>query len=156
MQGSVEQFLSQVARRGSWVGGGSVAAFSAALSAALLEKLVHHPGTTRRLQAIRRDCLRLVEHDADSFAKVIRATQAGNPTAFRRSLTRAIEIPRRVRAHALALDAICRTATRSVNARFHSDLRCAGALARAAVTASTAFINTNEAWLRASGRHART
>lgn len=147
MQGSVEQFLNQVARRGSWLGGGSVAAFSAALSAALLEKLVHQPSVTRQLHRIRRECLRLVQEDADTFARVIQATRTSDRQAFRRSLQAAIGVPCRVFAHAQTLQAVCRRATRSVNARFHSDLRCAGALAEAAGTASRAFIETNLAWL---------
>ncbi|MBI4342581.1 MAG: cyclodeaminase/cyclohydrolase family protein [Candidatus Omnitrophica bacterium] len=147
MQGSVEQFLNQVARRGSWIGGGSVAALSAALSAALLEKLVHQPAAVRRLYRIRRDCLSLVQQDADTFARVIRATRTKDRQAFRRSLKTAIEVPCRVFAHAQALHAACRRATRSINARFHSDLQCAGALADAAGAASCAFIETNLAWL---------
>ena len=71
LYGSLEQFLEQVARRGSWVGGGSVAALSAALAAAVLEKLVVQPSAGRRLKTIRRQCLALVSQDAERFAKAI-------------------------------------------------------------------------------------
>ena len=147
MHGSVEQFLNQVARQGSWVGGGSVAAFSAALSAALLEKLIRTPATARRLHRIRRECLQLVQQDADSFARVIRATRTTNRQAFARSLKAAIDIPRRVHAYAKTLDTASRRARRWINPRFHSDLRCAEALASAAAQAAVAFIDTNLAWL---------
>ena len=155
MQGSVEQFLNQVARRCSWIGGGSVAAFSAALSAALLEKLVHRPATIRRLHEIRRECLQLVQQDADSFARVILATRSRNPAVFRRSLKQAIAIPRRVVRHATTLQRISQTAARAVPSKFHSDLRCAEGLAGAAAQAGRAFIRTNEAWLRTASRHGR-
>ena len=147
LQGSVEGFLNQVARRGSWIGGGSVAALSAALSAALLEKLVHQPALVRRLRRIRRECLALVQRDASAFARVIQATRVRDRRAFQRALKAAIEIPVRIFEHARTVHAACREAQRAVSSRFHSDLRCARALAAAAEEASRGFISTNLAWL---------
>ena len=147
MQGSLEGFLDQVSRRGSWLGGDSVAALSAALSAALLEKLVHQPSSARRLRRIRRECLALVQRDANAFARVIQATRAQNRPAFRRRLKAAIEIPVHVVEYARALQAACRSARRAVKPQFHSDLQCVRALAAAAEEASRAFITTNLAWL---------
>jgi len=145
---SIEQFLGQVARQGSWVGGGSVAAFSAALSAALLEKLVHHSSTARRLRAIRADCLRLMDRDATTFAKVIQATRASHRGNFRRSLKAAIEVPTRVAEQAGAVRAGCKAAERLVHPKFRSDLRCARALADAAEEGAQALIATNLSWLK--------
>ncbi|MBI2104758.1 MAG: cyclodeaminase/cyclohydrolase family protein [Candidatus Omnitrophica bacterium] len=147
MQGSIEQFLAQVARRGSWVGGGSVAAFSAALSAALLEKLVHDPAAARRLGAVRRECLALLDRDAEAFARVIRTTRRKDRRAFRAALQAATEVPCRVFEHAQRVQAACRAAQQAVKPRFQSDLRCAMAVAIAAGESARTLIHTNLAWL---------
>ena len=147
MPGSLEQFLDQVARRGSWMGGGSVAALSAALAAALLEKLVHDPGTARRLRRIRQECVRLIRRDAETFARVILATQRKQRQAFARALKAATEVPCRVFEHAQAVQTICRAVQRSVKPRFQSDLRCAMAVALAAAESARTLIFTNVAWL---------
>lgn len=147
MQDSIEQFLDQVARRGSWVGGGSVAAFSAALAAALLEKLVHDPRAARRLGAVRRDCLRWLAQDATAFARVIQTTRRKDRRAFRTALQAATEVPCRVFEHAQRVQAACRTAQRAVKPRFQSDLRCAMAVAMAAGESARTLVHTNLAWL---------
>jgi len=139
--------LEQVARRGSWMGGGSAAAFSAALAAALLEKLMPNPRRARRLRGVRRDCLRLMRRDADAFARVIQMTRQQSPGAFRRSLKTAIEVPALVCEHAQTIQATCRAAQRSVGPRFQSDLRCAMAIALAAGEAARTLVETNLAWL---------
>lgn len=145
--GSIEQFLEQVARRGSWFGGGSVAALSAALAAALLEKLVFHAPTARRIQRIRRSCIGLVQRDAVTFSRVIQAIRAGDRQAFRRALTSATEVPCQVFEHAQMIRAVCRAAQRSIERRFQSDLRCVTAVALAASESARALIDTNLAWL---------
>ena len=147
MQGSLEQFLEDVAQRGSWVGGGSVAALSAALSAALLEKLVYRPQVARRLRRMRRACVVLMERDAEMFAHVIQATRAHQRQAFTRALKTATEVPCRVFEHAQAIQSTCRAAQRSVNPRLQSDLRCAMALAMAASESARTLIQTNLTWL---------
>ena len=144
---SLEQFLEQVARRGSWVGGGSVAACGAALSAALLEKLVVTPSLARQLRAVRQDCLQLIHRDAQTFARVIQATRTKNRHAFVRALKQATEVPARVVEHAHAIQTAARVAKRSINVRFQSDLRCAMAFAIAAGTSAEALIDTNLSWL---------
>lgn len=148
MRSSLEQFLEQVAQRGSWLGGGSVAAVSAALAAALLEKLVMQPDAARRLRRRRRECLELVERDAEMFARVIEATRRHNREAFRRALKRATEVPWKVFDHAQAIQAECRAAQRVVRPKFQSDLRCAMALALASSESARTLINTNLAWLK--------
>ena len=144
---SLEQFLDQVARRGSWFGGGSVAAVCAALAAALLEKLVHQASTARRLRQIRRQCMELARRDAEAFARVIQATRHKHQAAFRRTLKAATEIPCRVFEHATAVQSACRAAQRAVKPQFQSDLRCAMAVAMAAGESARALVLTNLAWL---------
>ncbi len=149
MRASIEQFLEHVARRGSWVGGGSVAALSAALSAALLEKLVPAVPLQRRLRAIRHDALRLIDRDAVLFARVIQATRAGgHRRQFVRALQSATDVPCRVAEHAGAVAAACRRARRDVRPKFQPDLHTAEALAAAAETSARALIATNLAWLK--------
>lgn len=147
MQGSLEQFLEQVARRGSWIGGGSVAALSAALAAALLEKLFARPREAQALREIRRRCLPLIRLDAERFARVIQATRGGNRRAFRLALKSATDVPSQVFEHAQAIQAACRRAQRSVKPQFQSDLRCAMAVALAAGESARTLILTNLAWL---------
>ncbi len=144
---SLEQFLEHIARRGSWFGGGSVAALSAALAAALLEKLIHDAGTARRLRRVRQECLTLIHRDADAFARVIQTTRRDERVAFRRSLKAATEIPCRVFEHAEGLQAVCRAAQRAVKPQFQSDLRCAMAVAMAAAESARALVLTNLTWL---------
>ena len=148
MQESVEQFLEHVARRGSWVGGGSVAALGAALAAALLEKLVVDARTVKTLRRLRREGLELVRRDAEAFARVIQATRTGRRTAVRQALKAATEIPCRVVEVARIVQAACRSARRSIKPQFQSDLVCAQAMAEAAERAGQALIRTNLAWLK--------
>ncbi len=145
---SLDEFLEQVARRGSWVGGGSVAALSAALSAALLEKLVTRPAVSRKLRRVRTACIALIDHDADTFSRVIQATRHKNQAGFRQALKRATDVPRQVFESAALVQAACHAARRTINPRFQSDLRCAEALASASCVAARALIHTNLVWLK--------
>lgn len=147
MHESVEEFLEQVARRGSWVGGGSVAALSAALSAALLEKLVVDQKMARRLRHLWQECLALIDRDAHTFARVIHATRANHRRAFAQSLQAATEVPCRVFECAQIVAVLARAAQKTIKPKFQSDLRCAFALAQASSAAAQALIQTNLAWL---------
>ena len=147
MRLAVEQFLEQVAKRGSWVGGGSVAAFTAALAAALLEKLVVKPQLVVQLKRIRRHCLWLLKQDARTFSSVIAATRANNRRGFVQALKAATEVPAQVFEHAQTIQAACRRTQRVVKPRFQSDLRCAMAVALAAAESARTLIHTNLAWL---------
>ena len=140
-----------MAKKGSWFGGGSVAALAAALAAALLEKLVTRSAQVRPLRRIRRACVTLVEQDARAFARVVSATRSKQPGVFHKSLKRAIDIPCQVFAHAQAIQAACRRAQRVVKPRFQSDLRCAMALALAAAESARTLIQTNLTWLNDPG-----
>ena|GEM_PF-2357154 len=148
MRRSLNDFLEQVARRGSWVGGGGVAALSAALSAALLEKLVTRPALGQKLRRLRGICLALIDADADTFSRVIQAMRRNDQPGFRRALKRATDVPCQVFESAAAVQAACRAARRAINPRFQSDLRCAEALAGASCVAARALIHTNLVWLK--------
>ena len=144
---SLDRFASHIARRGSWFGGGSVAALCAALAAALLEKIVVQAAPARRLGKIRRQCLGLIQQDADAFARVIKITQRKDRSAFRTALKTAIDIPCRVFEHAERIQAACRAAQRTVKPQYQSDLRCALAVALAAAESARTLMHTNLAWL---------
>lgn len=148
MQGSVQQFLEQVARRGSWLGGGSAAALAAALSAALLEKLVVRQDAARRLRAVRRECGALIDRDAVTFSRAIAATRTGQRAGFAQALKTATEVPYRVFANAHTVGAIGRAEQRAIKRQFQSDVRCAIALADAAATSARTLVDTNLAWLK--------
>lgn len=155
MSESIEQFLDEAARRGSWIGGGSLAALSAALSAALLEKLTPAPQAARRLRRIRRTCTALIRRDAETFAKAINATRAKSPRAFHRLLRQATEVQVQVFVSARTIEAACRRASRFITPRLQSDLRCALAFAAAAKASASALIRTNLAWLNHPATAAR-
>jgi len=146
---SLEEFVAQVAQRGSWFGGGSAAASTAAVAAALLEKLLVQPARLRQLRRIRRECLRLVDRDATAFAGVIQALRSGGRERFRRALGAATAVQVTVLAHAQQVQAMSQQARRVVSPKFQSDLRCAQALAKAAADSAKTLIQTNRAWLRA-------
>lgn len=155
MSESIEQFLDEAARRGSWIGGGSLAALSAAQAAALLEKLTTVPQTARRLRRIRRTCVGLIRRDAETFAKAIGATRAKTPRTFQRSLKAATEVQVQVFINSQAIARGCRRAGRTIAPRLQSDLRCALAFAAAARQSATVLIRTNLAWLNEPAHAAR-
>ena len=139
--------MEHTATRGTWYGGGSASAFTCALAAALLQKLVTRAALSRQLQAIRRRALALVEEDAESFAAVIR-TMARRPAGFRAALRRATEVPAAVYAASQRIQVIAKTAQRDVRSKYQVDLRCAVSLARASAESSLGLIKTNLAWLK--------
>ena len=124
-----------------------MAALSAALAAALLEKLVYRPSLARRLRTIRRACLALIQRDAATFSRVIHATRANNRQAFVRALKTATDVPCRVFEYAQLVQAMCRAVQRSVSPKLQSDLRCAMAVSIAAAESARTLILTNLAWL---------
>lgn len=124
-----------------------MAALGAALSAALLEKLLVDARHAPSLRRIRRECVALIERDAKTFARVIGASRSGRRGAFVRALQQAIDIPCRVFEHAARLQLACRKAQRSVPPAFQSDLRCAVALALAAGESARTLVATNLNWL---------
>lgn len=144
---SVEQLLEHTAARGSWYGGGSAAALSCALAAALMEKLASQPEAARLARAIRQRCTRLVHEDARVFAKAVQAMSSHDPRRVRRAMNAAIAVPQEVCASAQRLRRVSRQIGKTLRPNFRVDLRCADALARAAETSARALVLTNQAWL---------
>ena len=147
---SINELLEEIARRGSWYGGGSVAALGAAVSAALLEKLVGEKVAGRRLRRIRRYATRVIEEDAKAFARVIAATRSPNRRRFRSALNAATCAQETVLRAAGEVQRAGRAARRAIKPRFQSDLRCAMALANASAESAKGFIKTNLTWLNDS------
>lgn len=137
-----------MARRGSLTGGGSVVALGAALSAALLEKLITRPALSARVRRIRASCLALADQDVVVFSRVIQATRHQDRRQFAAALKKATDVPFAVFQHSRRLRAAVAQVRRAINPKFHSDLRCALALADAAGTGARVLILTNLAWLR--------
>lgn len=142
----MEQFLARTAAKGSWYGGGSAAALGCAVSAALLEKLASRAASIRRARRIRTRCLRLIDDDAATFARVIRASRRSR-AAWARALKSAIGVPAEVLRHAAALLRLSRALRREIHPRYRVDLDCAVLLARASGQAARALVATNLAWL---------
>ena len=151
---SINKLLEEVARRGSWFGGGSVAALGAAASAALLEKLVHDPRASRRLHQIRTRTIRIIDQDATAFSRVIDATRFPNTRRFRTLLKAATTLQEEVWHAAHEVQRLGRAARRAIKPQLTSDLRCAIALAQAAAQSAEVLITTNLTWLN-EPTHAR-
>lgn len=149
----VERFLAQTAAKGSWYGGGSAAALGCALSAALLEKLANRAASVSAARRIRTRCTRLIDADALTFARVIRASRRSRP-AWARALKAAIGVPADVARHAAALLGLARALRRDIHPRYRVDLDCAVFLAKASGQAARALVATNLAWLN-DPAHAR-
>ena len=125
-----------------------MAALAAALAAALLEKLVVRPAAARRLRAVRRECVALIDRDAATFSRAIAATRSGQRARFAQALKTATEVPYRVFANARIVRAMGRSEQRTIKRRLQSDVRCALALADAAATSARTLVHTNLAWLK--------
>ena len=145
---SLEQFLEQTATRGTWYGGGSAAALSCALSAALMEKLASRPQTIRTARTIRRRCTRLVHEDARVFAKAVYAMSSHDRRRVQGAMKAAIAVPQEISTSAQRLRRISRQVGNALRPHFRVDLRCADALAQAADESARALVLTNLAWLK--------
>jgi formiminotetrahydrofolate cyclodeaminase len=116
------------------------------LSAALLEKLATRAASIRSARRIRTRCTRLIDTDAVTFARVIRASRQSRQ-AWARALKAAIEVPAGVARHAAALLGVARALRRDISPRYRVDLDCAVLLAKASGQAARALVETNLAWL---------
>ena len=155
----MKQLLEQTADRRSSYGGGSAAALSCALAAALVEKLASQPSRARGGQAgrtgsaatarsLRACCARLIEADAKAFARVVRAGARQDRNTLRRALTVATDIPCQVGECAQQVLSIARRIRARVSPRYRVDLRCAEALAAAAKQSAQALAAANRVWMR--------
>ena len=147
LNSSVRTFLDQTATQGTWYGGGSAAAFTCALSAALLEKLARSPASRKTLHVIRTRCVRLIEADAASFARVVRAQSRHDARSMTKALKAAIDVPLQVCRDASRIRKIAIEIRPSIRRHYDVDLRCAVELAQAAGKAAQALVATNLTWL---------
>ena len=145
---AVRQLLEQTADRRSSYGGGSAAALSCALAAALVEKLAGRTGSAMTARRLRACCTRLIEADAKAFAAVVRASARQDRSAIRRALTVATDIPSQVGECAQQVLSIARRIRARVSPRYRVDLDCAQALARAAKQSAQALVAANRAWAK--------
>ena len=155
MGNSLEWFLDETAKRGSWYGGGSAAALTCALAASLLEKLANQQTLTRAMRTIRTRCATLTHQDAKTFARVIRATARGDRLATQRALKAAIDIPRQVYVNSQQLLKFSYRIKQTLHPKYQVDLRCAQALAKASGQAARALVMTNLSWLGDGAYRAR-
>ena len=143
----MDAFLKALATPGSRIGGGSVAALSAAASAALLEKLVSGSQQGRRLSAVRRECSQLIFRDAEVFSGVVDALRKKDRAGFAAALKRSNAVQWRVFQHAAHLERACEATKDRINPAYRSDLICAYAAAKASALAAEALILANASWL---------
>ena len=149
---SIQQLLEQTADRHGAYGGGSAAALSCALAAALVEKLSGRKpaaGIARRLRVC---CTKLIDADAKAFAKVVRATAKGDKMALRRALKTATDIPCQIEECSKQVLEVAQRIKLYVSPRYRVDLRCAETLARAAQQSSRALVAANRAWAKSFAR----
>ncbi|MBI2885443.1 MAG: cyclodeaminase/cyclohydrolase family protein [Candidatus Omnitrophica bacterium] len=139
--------LDQIARRGSWYGGGSAVAFGCALAAALLEKLTSDSRRRAAIRRLRSRCLQLAARDADAFARVVRAQASRPSSAFRRALKDATRVPLEICETAQAVLKAASLARRTLSTAYQVDVECVEALARAAQQGARALALTNARWL---------
>ena len=99
------------------------------------------------IRAIRAQTLKLVDEDARTFACVIKAMYQQDKAATRKALKQAIEVPLRVHQSAHQIVQAAERAKKDIPKRYHSDLTCVIALAKASREAALAFVETNLAWL---------
>lgn len=145
---TVARLLKQTATRHSSYGGGSAAALSCALAAALVEKLAGRTTAAPTARRLRARCTRLIDADAEAFARVIRASAREDQAAVRRALKTATDIPCQVGECAQQVLAVARRIKARVSLRYRVDLRCADALARAAKQSACALVDANRAWTK--------
>lgn len=145
---SVQQLLERTADRRSSYGGGSAAALSCALAAALVEKLAGRTGSAATARKLRACCTRLIEADAKAFAAVVRAGARQDRSALRRALRVATDVPCQVGECAQQVLSIARRIRARVSPRYRVDLCCAEALARAAKQSAQALVAANCAWTK--------
>lgn len=152
---SVRQLLSLTASPLPAPGGGSSAALSGALAAALVEKIAQkatarnrraRPITTKA-RTLRLRLMRAVQEDARWYWRVILAFRRRDRRAALRALVRATAVPEQVITDARGVIRLIRR-LRPLSAKvWHSDLQCAWLLAEATQGAGLALIIANRRFM---------
>ena len=131
--------LEAVAAPRSPLGGGAVAAMTAALAAALVERCataMPEAGEVRaRVAALREELLAIADDDAAVLASLIRGTAPAMSAS---------DPPRRLREAALEVAEVARRLERDGVPRLRGEAACAALLADAAVRAAAAIVAINE------------
>jgi formiminotetrahydrofolate cyclodeaminase len=149
---SIQQLLEQTADRHGSYGGGSAAALSCALSAALVEKLAGRKPASGIARRLRLCCTKLIDADAKVFGQFIRAKNRGDQVATRRALRAATDIPSQVEECSKQVLAVARRIRTHVSPRHRVDLRCAEEIAKAAQQSARALVAANRAWSKQFAR----
>jgi methenyltetrahydrofolate cyclohydrolase len=137
--GTVRELLEAVAAPRSPLGGGSVAAITAALAAALVERCAAAaPGAgdaRERAAALREELLAIAGEDAAVLASLIRGE---------RPVPAASDPPRRLGVAAAEVAEVARRLERDGAPRLRGEAGCAALLADTAVRAAATIVELNE------------
>jgi formiminotetrahydrofolate cyclodeaminase len=155
---TVEEFLNDVGSNKPTPGGGSAAAVTAALAAALTEMACNltigkkaYLGVEKqmklvagRMQEIRRELLDLADADSDAFEKVMEAIKSEDKAKIKAALYWAIEIPQKVVDLATQVQKMAVGVAKVGNRNTYSDAMSAEHLANAAIEAAQENIEINK------------
>lgn len=147
---TIESFLMALGATEPVPGGGTTAALSGALAAALVRKvaaLAQKRGrlgqeTVERADSFVRKFLELGRADAEAYAAVVEAQRSGGE-ALSRALTRAAEVPLEIAQKSLALMDLAERLLTVCPRSARSDLACAARLAWAACLAALYTVDAN-------------
>ncbi|MCS7240942.1 MAG: cyclodeaminase/cyclohydrolase family protein [Candidatus Bipolaricaulota bacterium] len=147
---TIEAFLAALGSTEPVPGGGTAAALSAALAAALLQKvaaLAQKRGravgeAAQRAETLVKKFLDLGQADAEAYAAVVEAQKSGEE-ALAKALTRAAGVPLEVAQKALVLMDLAERLLPLSPKTVHSDLACAARLAWAACLSALYTVDAN-------------
>jgi len=154
---TIKEFLEEVASVHPTPGGGSVAALSGAMAAALTEMVCNlsigkknYLEVERRMEIIARhmrearlDLLDLADADSDAFEKVMEAYKTKDKTKIKAALYWAIEIPEKVVDLATEIQTAAIEVAKTGNKNAYSDAMSAEHLANAAIESAQENIVIN-------------
>jgi len=146
----VREFLDAVAGRTPTPGGGSVAAVTAAVAAALTAMVARYSDAPAdEVDALRVRAAALADADAAAFAAyraalAVPETDGGRPAALERATGAAAAVPAEVAECAARIAELARDLVRTGNPHLRSDAAAAVALAAASATSAAGLVAVNE------------
>ncbi len=143
--GELSPFLERVAAPLSPEGGGSAAAASGAIAAALGSKIARLARLDPSFREEMAYFTGAIERDAQAFQQVLMAEKGGDRQALQEALAGAAAVPLEVAERARALAIALEELASQVPERFRSDIQAAVSLAHAAVQAAIATADANVA-----------
>jgi len=129
---TIEEFLEEVAARKPTPGGGSVAALSGALAAALVSmaaEFSRNKGLSEQARALMKTLTQLVDRDAQAFAS--------------RDLKEATQVPLQTAKHSYAVLKLAATLLEVCNPKVITDVGVAAKMAEAAVKGAMLNVKVN-------------